>query len=115
LSGERVERRLSSDPRGGHRCRLMGRGEAGTLARVRALRRELIDLNVSEHKGRIVDGILIEFPSVVEAIAAAVARSSDGQAGRCHSLENRIDRRVRIASAYRRQRYSRAIGFRQFM
>jgi len=55
--------------------RLMGQGEAGTLARVRALRRELIDLNVPEHKGRIVDGILIEFPGVVEAIAAAVARS----------------------------------------
>ena len=53
----------------------MGQGEAGTLARVRALRRELIDLNVPEHKGRIVDGILIEFPGVVEAIAAAVARS----------------------------------------
>src|SRR5207302_7394758 len=41
------------------------------------LRRELIDPEVNEHKGRIVkttgDGLLIEFPSVVEAVAAALA------------------------------------------
>src|SRR5438874_533019 len=50
----------------------MGEDEAGTLARLRSHRRELID-----PKGRIVkttgDGILIEFPSVVEAVACAVA------------------------------------------
>ena len=55
----------------------MGRDEAGTLARLRTLRRELIDPKVAEHKGRIVkttgDGILAEFPSVVEAVACAVA------------------------------------------
>src|SRR5205814_182737 len=48
-----------------------------TLARLRALRRELIDPKIAEHKGRIVkttgDGLLIEFPSVVEAVACAVA------------------------------------------
>jgi TolB-like protein/class 3 adenylate cyclase len=57
--------------------RLMGEDEAGTLSRLRAHRRELIDPKISEHKGRIVkttgDGILIEFPSVVEAVACAVA------------------------------------------
>jgi adenylate cyclase len=41
------------------------------------LRRDLIDPKITEHKGRIVkttgDGILIEFPSVVEAVACAVA------------------------------------------
>src|SRR4051812_15834642 len=55
----------------------MGEDEAGTLARLRTLRRELIDPKTAEHKGRIVktngDGILIEFPSVVEAVACAVA------------------------------------------
>ena len=79
MSGERVERRLAailaSDIAG--YSRLMGEDEAGTLARVRALRRELIDPKVAEHKGRIVkttgDGMLIEFPSVVEAVACAVA------------------------------------------
>ena len=55
----------------------MGLDETGTLARLRAHRRELIDPKIAEHRGRIVkttgDGILIEFPSVVEAVACAVA------------------------------------------
>src|SRR5438874_2369053 len=55
----------------------MGEDEAGTLACLRAHRRELIDPKIAEHKGRIVkttgDGLLIEFPSVVEAVACAVA------------------------------------------
>jgi adenylate cyclase len=79
LGAERVERRLAAilaaDVAG--YSRLMERDEAGTLARLRTLRRELIDPKVAEHKGRIVkttgDGILIEFPSVVEAVACAVA------------------------------------------
>jgi class 3 adenylate cyclase len=55
----------------------MGQDEAGTLQRLGGHRRELIDPEIAEHKGRIVkttgDGILIEFPSVVEAVACAVA------------------------------------------
>jgi adenylate cyclase len=78
LSGERVERRLvailAADVVG--YSRLMGQDEAGTLRRLRVHRRELIDPKITEHKGRIVkttgDGILIEFPSVVEAVACAV-------------------------------------------
>ena len=78
LSGERVERRLAAilaaDVAG--YSRLMGEEEAGTLARLRPHRRELIDPEVAEHKGRVVkttgDGILIEFPSVVEAVAYAL-------------------------------------------
>jgi adenylate cyclase len=79
LSGERVERRLAAilaaDVAG--YSRLMGEDEAGTLARLRTHRRELIDPKVTEHRGRVVkttgDGILIEFPSVVEAVACGVA------------------------------------------
>ena len=79
MSGERIERRLAAilaaDVAG--YSRLMGRDEAGTLARLRAHRQELIDPKIVEHKGRIVkttgDGLLIEFPSVVEAVACAVA------------------------------------------
>jgi class 3 adenylate cyclase len=71
LSGERVERRLTAilaaDVAG--YSRLMGQDEAGTLARLRAHRRELIDPKIADHRGRIVkttgDGLLIEFPSVV--------------------------------------------------
>jgi adenylate cyclase len=78
LGEERVERRLAAilaaDIAG--YSRLMGQNEAGTLARLRGHRRELIDPSIAEHKGRIVkttgDGILIEFPSVVEAVACAV-------------------------------------------
>jgi adenylate cyclase len=56
---------------------LMSQDEAGTLARLKEHRCGLIDPKITEHKGRIVkttgDGILIEFPSVVEAVACAVA------------------------------------------
>jgi adenylate cyclase len=86
LGAERVERRLAAilaaDVAG--YSRLMERDEAGTLARLRTLRRDLIDPKIAEHKGRIVkttgDGILIEFPSVVEAVACAVAMQ-EGMAG----------------------------------
>jgi TolB-like protein/class 3 adenylate cyclase len=51
--------------------------EAGTLAALRALRREVIDPLLAEHHGRIVklmgDGALAEFGSVVDAVACAVA------------------------------------------
>src|SRR5260370_27615172 len=57
--------------------RLMGADEEGTLARLKAHQRELIDPKIREHRGRIVkttgDGILIEFPSVIEAVSCAVA------------------------------------------
>jgi class 3 adenylate cyclase len=68
VTGERVERKLAAIFAGdvaGY-SRLMGVDEAGTLARLRAHRRELVDPKLAEHKGRIVkttgDGILIEFP-----------------------------------------------------
>jgi len=103
LSGERVERRLAAilaaDVVG--YSRLMGQDEAGTLNRLRAHRRELIDSKISEHKGRIVkttgDGILIEFPSVVEAVACAVAVQR-GMAERNAPIPNdqRIEFRVGI-------------------
>jgi adenylate cyclase len=79
LSGERVERRLAAILAADvvAYSRLMGQDEAGTLARLRTHRRELINPEIADHKGRIVkttgDGILIEFPSVVEAVACAVA------------------------------------------
>ena len=79
MQGDRVERRLAAilaaDVAG--YSRLMGRGEVDTLARLKTLHRELFDPKVTEHKGRIVkttgDGLLIEFPSVVEAVACALA------------------------------------------
>jgi adenylate cyclase len=56
--------------------RLMGADEEGTLECLKALRRELLDPKIAEHKGRIVkttgDGMLVEFPSVVDAVRCAV-------------------------------------------
>ena len=78
MEGERVQRRLAAilaaDVAG--YSRLTGVDEEGTIARLRALRRELIDPAIAAHRGRIVkttgDGILIEFASVVDAVRCAV-------------------------------------------
>jgi adenylate cyclase len=55
--------------------RLMGADEEGTLERLKANRRQLIDPKIGEHHGRIVkttgDGLLAEFPSVVDAVRSA--------------------------------------------
>jgi adenylate cyclase len=57
--------------------RLMGADEEGTLERLKALLRELVDPKIAEHRGRIVkttgDGMLVEFASVVDAVRCAVA------------------------------------------
>jgi len=56
--------------------RLIGTDEGGTLERLRALRRELLDAKIAEHRGRLVkttgDGLLVEFGSVVDALRCAV-------------------------------------------
>jgi adenylate cyclase len=73
-----VERRLAAilaaDVAG--YSRLMGADEEGTLDRLKAHRRELVDPTIEEHRGRIVrttgDGMLAEFPSVVDAVRCAV-------------------------------------------
>jgi adenylate cyclase len=56
--------------------RLMGEDEEGTLAALKAIRRELYDPKIKEHYGRIVkttgDGVLVEFASVVDAVRCAV-------------------------------------------
>src|SRR5882672_1964494 len=55
--------------------RLMGADEEGTLGRLKAHRRQLIDPKIAEHNGRIVkttgDGMLVEFASVVDAVRCA--------------------------------------------
>ena len=57
--------------------RLMGADEVGTLRTLKAHRRDLIDPAIAGHRGRIVkttgDGLLVEFASVVDAVACAVA------------------------------------------
>jgi adenylate cyclase len=56
--------------------RLMGRDESGTLSALKALRRDVVDPPIAAHGGRIVkttgDGLLLEFPSVVDAVRCVV-------------------------------------------
>src|SRR6266478_5728105 len=75
---ERVERRLAAilaaDVAG--YSRQMGEDEEGTHAALTALRREVSDPKIAEHRGHIVkttgDGLLVEFASVVDAVRCAV-------------------------------------------
>ena len=57
--------------------RLMGEDEAGTLARLEGLKAEILDPLIDQHRGRVVklmgDGFLVEFASVVDALACALA------------------------------------------
>ena len=99
----RVERRLAAilaaDVAG--YSRLMGTDEEGTLERLRALRRELLDPKIAERRGRLVkttgDGLLVEFASVVDAlrcaaeIQAAMAESNAGS-----PTDRRIELRIGI-------------------
>src|SRR5580698_8300667 len=72
MSGARVERRLAAilaaDVAG--YSRLMGADEEGTLGRLKAFRKTLVDPKIAEYRGRIVkttgDGMLVEFGSAVE-------------------------------------------------
>ena len=68
--------------------RLMGVDDSGTLAALKAHRRELIDPKIAEHDGRIVkttgDGLLLEFSSVVDAVRCAV------------EIQEEINRRKRV-------------------
>jgi adenylate cyclase len=77
--------------------RLMGADEEGTLARLKAHRRELIDPKIREHRGRIVkttgDGVLVEFASVVDAVRCAV-EVQRGMLDREAAIEE--DRRIRF-------------------
>src|SRR5262245_54932793 len=56
--------------------RLMAADEPGTLTRLKALLKDIFEPKIAEHHGRVVkttrDGLLVEFPSVVEAVQCGV-------------------------------------------
>src|SRR5262245_57053156 len=74
--------------------RLMEADEAGTLAALKARRKEVLKALVARHQGRIFkftgDGVLVEFISAVNAVQCAVdlqlgmAAANDGQPEECH-------------------------------
>jgi adenylate cyclase len=106
MAEERAQRRLAAilaaDVVG--YSRLIGTDEEGTLAALKALRRELIDPKVEQHRGRVVkttgDGALIEFASVVDAVRCAVDVQR-GAAERNAGVrpDKRIEFRIGITSA----------------
>jgi TolB-like protein len=81
--------------------RLAGTDEDRTLARLRALRSDLIDPTIAVHHGRVVkrtgDGALVEFRSVVDAVRCAIEIQNamiERNAG--VAAERRIDFRIGI-------------------
>jgi TolB-like protein len=81
--------------------RLMGADEEGTLERLKALRRELLDPKIADHHGRIVkttgDGVLVEFASVVDAVRCAVAvQQAMPERNGGVAAESRIELRIGI-------------------
>ena len=83
MAEARVERRLAAIMAGdtvGY-SRLMGADEEGTLRQLKAHRKELIDPKFAEYRGRIVkttgDGVLVEFPSAVDAVRCATDRAAE--------------------------------------
>jgi TolB-like protein len=79
----------------------MGVDEEGTLERLKAHRRELIDPKIAEHHGRIVkttgDGVLVEFASVVDAVRCAVEmQQAMSERNTGVAADNRIELRIGI-------------------
>jgi TolB-like protein len=103
LTGEQVERRLAAvlaaDVAG--YSRLMGIDEEGTLARLKAVRKALIDPVIAAHRGHIVkttgDGMLVEFASAVDAVrAAAEVQRGMKEENEGTPQDRRIDFRIGI-------------------
>jgi adenylate cyclase len=80
--------------------RLMTIDEAGTLAALTSLRKNLVNPKINEHNGRIFkltgDGILIEFPSVVSAVACAVDIQSAMRTRNATETAARIEFRIGV-------------------
>ena len=104
MANVRVERRLAAimavDIVG--YSRLVETDEARTLAEIRRLRAQILDRIVADHKGRFVkmmgDGAIIEFGSVVDAVACAVALQEDVTSDQAQiPSEHRIVYRIGIS------------------
>jgi TolB-like protein/class 3 adenylate cyclase/Tfp pilus assembly protein PilF len=81
--------------------RLAGADEDRTLARLRALRSDLVDPTIAVHNGRVVkrtgDGVLVEFRSVVDAVRCGIEiQNLMVERNACLSPERRIEFRIGI-------------------
>ena len=86
--------------------RLMGLDEEGTLARLKLVRKNLVDPVIASHRGRIVkttgDGMLVEFASAVDAVRSAVELQRSVAAQNANVTSD-----IRIEFRHRRQRHFR--------
>jgi adenylate cyclase len=103
MAEERVQRRLAAilaaDMVG--YSRLMGEDEAGTLDRLKALRHDVLDPKITAFGGRIVktmgDGVLVEFPSAVDAVEYAIdTQQALAQRNKSLPEDSRIEFRMGI-------------------
>jgi adenylate cyclase len=80
--------------------RMMGGDEAGTITALKSLRTNLVDPKINEHNGRVVkltgDGMLVEFPSVVNAVACAVDIQSAMRTRNASTPADRIEFRIGV-------------------
>jgi class 3 adenylate cyclase len=99
VTSGRLERRLAAilaaDVVG--YSRLMGADEVGTLAALKAIRRDIVDAAIAAHNGRIVkttgDGLLVEFASVVDAVTCAMTvqgKLAEHNSGKAQAINFRI-------------------------
>ncbi|MBR1270913.1 adenylate/guanylate cyclase domain-containing protein [Bradyrhizobium sp. AUGA SZCCT0222] len=98
MAGEQVVRRLAAivaaDVVG--YSRLIGADETGTLARLAALRRDIVDHAITRHAGRLFketgDGFLVEFTSAVQAVTCSmeIQKQVEAKAGEDQPLRLRI-------------------------
>jgi adenylate cyclase len=82
-------------------ARLMEADEGRTLAQLKALRKEVFDIKLADHNGRIVktmgDGVLVEFASAVDAVQHAVeVQRTQAERNRNQGAERRIELRIGI-------------------
>jgi TolB-like protein/class 3 adenylate cyclase len=103
LTDNRVERRLAAilaaDVAG--YSRLMGADEEGALARLKAVRKSLVDPAITVHRGRTVkttgDGMLVEFASAVDAARCGVeVQRRMAEQNAAVSQDQRIELRIGI-------------------
>ena len=103
MATEHVERRLAAvlaaDVAG--YSRLMGNDEEGTLARLKSLRKTLVDPAIASHRGRIVkttgDGVLVEFASAVDAVrSSAEVQRKIAEQNAALPQDQRIELRIGI-------------------
>ncbi len=80
---------------------LMGRDEEGTLARLNAVRSQVVDPLIAEHGGRVFkamgDGLLVEFSSAVDAVVCAASiQAGMGERNRDLTPDERLAYRIAV-------------------